>query len=259
MPNTITAYNTFNANTKAKSSEVNTNFSNHRGHLIPIDPNTAAAGASNTYDNGTYEHHWRSGYFGTSVELLGLTSTSDVSILNYGNTTGAIEIQVNSLTAMVKNAEYNTTTVGIGGIAMTKNITRFSSTNSGAFINHTLTISLSGKRPVVFEILPEFSTYADSATTRFTSGNTLSSYSIKIEASSNVTTSSNDIFASANHRVFQVRDDQIAGGGKEIYKFLLSVVSASTYTFHLTATAAWDTTTSTFPAIFNYRMLVYEL
>jgi hypothetical protein len=67
---TVTSYNTFIANTRAKSSEVNTNFSIYRGHNLPIDPNNPAA-IDNTYDLGSTEYRWRSGYFGTSLFVGG--------------------------------------------------------------------------------------------------------------------------------------------------------------------------------------------
>lgn len=59
---TITSYYSFSAGTRAKSSQVNANLLNHRGHVIPIDPNTATA-ANNTYDVGSSDHQWRDGYF----------------------------------------------------------------------------------------------------------------------------------------------------------------------------------------------------
>lgn len=72
---TITNFYTFVAGDKARSAEVNTNFSNFRGHSIPIDPNTEAA-AGNTYDLGSSEHRWRD-YYGESVNLEGSTSTTN--------------------------------------------------------------------------------------------------------------------------------------------------------------------------------------
>lgn len=75
MPNTILSYHVFQAKTKARASEVNTNFSNYRGTLIPIDPNTAAA-AGNTYDLGSTEYRWNVSYVNT-LNLRGATSTSN--------------------------------------------------------------------------------------------------------------------------------------------------------------------------------------
>lgn len=56
---TITSSDFFSfvAKTRAKASQVNTNFSMFRGHLIPFDPNTIAA-ADATYDLGASDHRW---------------------------------------------------------------------------------------------------------------------------------------------------------------------------------------------------------
>lgn len=64
MPSTatITAFHSFTALTRIKSAEVNTNFSNFRGHLLPVDPNTATAGAVSTWDLGDSTHNWRRTY-----------------------------------------------------------------------------------------------------------------------------------------------------------------------------------------------------
>lgn len=61
MPTTITTYNVFAAGTKARASEVNQNFSNYRGTLIPISESNAEA-EGNTHDLGTLEHQWRNLY-----------------------------------------------------------------------------------------------------------------------------------------------------------------------------------------------------
>lgn len=88
MPSTatITAFYTFSANTKARASQVNTNFSAFRGHMFAIDPNTIA-GANNTYDLGSTEYRWREGYF-RSIDLLS-TTTTGAALSMSGVTTGA--------------------------------------------------------------------------------------------------------------------------------------------------------------------------
>lgn len=63
MSNTISSYHTFVAGTKAKAAEVNTNFGNHRGHRVPIAPDTQTA-SDNTYDLGSTEYRWRRIYLG---------------------------------------------------------------------------------------------------------------------------------------------------------------------------------------------------
>lgn len=61
MPETITSYTTFNPGTKAKSQEVNQNFSNHRGSILPIDPTTAAA-VPNAYNVGSSEYPFKKAF-----------------------------------------------------------------------------------------------------------------------------------------------------------------------------------------------------
>ena len=61
MPSTITAYKTFAADTKARASEVNTNFSNYRGISLPIEESTVSA-SHLVHGLGTSEHRWGSSY-----------------------------------------------------------------------------------------------------------------------------------------------------------------------------------------------------
>lgn len=58
---TITSFYSFAALTRIKSAEVNANFSNYRGHIIPIDPNTAL-GSDLTYDLGSSDYRWNNIY-----------------------------------------------------------------------------------------------------------------------------------------------------------------------------------------------------
>lgn len=77
MPSTatITAFYSFTANTKARSSQVNDNFSIFRGHLLPIDPNTQTA-INNTYDLGSSEYYFRTGYIKTLYQAPTDATTS---------------------------------------------------------------------------------------------------------------------------------------------------------------------------------------
>lgn len=59
MANTITNYYTFVANTPARASEVNNNFLNHRGDLVPINDDSVSA-SDNTHVLGSSEHRWAS-------------------------------------------------------------------------------------------------------------------------------------------------------------------------------------------------------
>jgi hypothetical protein len=68
MPATISAYHTFIANTRAKASENNRNFSNYRGTLLPISEDTSTA-SDNSHDFGSTDHRWRAGYIGEQIVL----------------------------------------------------------------------------------------------------------------------------------------------------------------------------------------------
>lgn len=59
---TITNFYSFSPNTRARASQVNTNFSAFRGHLIPIEPNTLAA-SDGVHSVGSPDHKWEYGYF----------------------------------------------------------------------------------------------------------------------------------------------------------------------------------------------------
>lgn len=61
--NTITAFYSFTAGSKAKASEVGSNFNTFRGHIIPVDP-TVAALSNNNYDLGATDYVWRRLYLG---------------------------------------------------------------------------------------------------------------------------------------------------------------------------------------------------
>jgi len=70
LPTTITTYNSFVAGTKARASEVNVNFSNHRGNLFPIEEATATA-SHNTHDLGSLTHQWENLYLHQSPYVNG--------------------------------------------------------------------------------------------------------------------------------------------------------------------------------------------
>lgn len=86
---TITAFYSFSANTKARANQVNNNFSAYRGHIIAIDPNTATAATTETYDLGSTEYRWRTGYF-REVDFKSNTSTGNTVVIKGSD--GAFEI-----------------------------------------------------------------------------------------------------------------------------------------------------------------------
>jgi hypothetical protein len=63
------------AGTRARAQHVNTNFDNFRGHLIPINADTATASDA-THDLGSSEHRWRSIYLSNSPFINGVQSGS---------------------------------------------------------------------------------------------------------------------------------------------------------------------------------------
>lgn len=96
MPSTITSFYTFTRGV-CVASEMNTNFSNFRGDLVPIEEDTAAA-SNESHDLGTPSHYWSDLYV-NNIYLKGSTSTTDVSILPRTDlTTGGLEIKFGSNT-----------------------------------------------------------------------------------------------------------------------------------------------------------------
>jgi hypothetical protein len=97
MPNTITEFNVFTPGTKARSNQVNTNFTNYRGTILPINSDTASA-SHLTHDLGSAEHRWKTAFCQT-VDLSGSTTTSSPQITNDSSTiTGAFKFELNSAT-----------------------------------------------------------------------------------------------------------------------------------------------------------------
>jgi hypothetical protein len=93
MPNTITTYYTFQPGTKARSSQVNTNFSNYRGDLLPINENTISA-SNHTHNVGGPDHYWNYGYF-DQIDLR--TSTTTATVIISGDTSatlGAFKVEI---------------------------------------------------------------------------------------------------------------------------------------------------------------------
>jgi hypothetical protein len=95
MPDTVTTYNVFVPGTKARSNEVNQNFNNYRGHLLPINELTATA-SDLTHDLGSASHRWRTLY----AEKINLeSSTSTAGLVFEGDTSataGAFSWQIGS-------------------------------------------------------------------------------------------------------------------------------------------------------------------
>lgn len=116
MPSTITTYYTFQPATKARASQVNTNFSNYRGDVLPINENTASA-SDNVHYLGGPDHYWAGAYFG---QIDFRTSTTTATLILKGdttNTTGAFLFQIEG----VNKAQVLTDGLVLAGATTTAN------------------------------------------------------------------------------------------------------------------------------------------
>ena len=177
MPSTatITTFYTFTANTKARATHANTNFSNFRGHNIPINADTATA-SDLTHDLGSSDHRWRSAYL-QDIYLRSSTTTADVLIKgNTGVATGQYRVEIGASVASFEvNADGTLFKIGsttkfevdTDGIKTASNRTTnkaVSSGDTGVFsgnnttytdiTNLTVDISLTGTRPVLVGLMP---------------------------------------------------------------------------------------------------------
>ncbi len=115
---TITAFYSFSPNTRARASEVQANFDNFRGHIIPVEPLTITS-ADITYDIGSDEHRWRYGYFKT-IDFDRSTSTASATIEADVNTnTGEMVFKLNG----VEKGRLN-----VGGFAFPTRLINFAGT-----------------------------------------------------------------------------------------------------------------------------------
>jgi hypothetical protein len=122
---TITAFYTFLPGKKAFTSKMNSNFAIFRGHIIPVDPNTATAASNNTYDLGSDESRWSTVYLGK----LDLSLTSTTELIFEATTAGGYRFNANSVTGFyIDTSGYHgtnitpspgaTITAGIMGLAI---------------------------------------------------------------------------------------------------------------------------------------------
>lgn len=101
---TITSFYSFAARTVIASSEMNTNFSVFRGHILPVTTDTATA-SNNTYDLGSSEYAWRMIYcngitFGTAASALTNWNKYSVSYTNLQGATATNFFELFSSPAM---------------------------------------------------------------------------------------------------------------------------------------------------------------
>lgn len=123
MPDTITSFTTFVAATKALASEVNTNFSNFRGNLLPINADSASA-SHITHNLGSEEHRWHF-LFSEGVNFRGNSQGSNWTVEGDTTTKSLLFSTGDGTTRFVLNAvrsnitqtgAINISTLGSAGI-----------------------------------------------------------------------------------------------------------------------------------------------
>ncbi len=156
MPNTatITSFYTFVKNSRARASNVNSNFDTLRGHLISIDPNTSSASFSKEYDLGSTEYRFRTAYL--NKLNLSLTTTSDLTLecstsgtYDFKNNTTTV-FQINSIGfSGIDNTPFSglTSSCAIGGMAISSLLNVTYTGTSTHIPGSTCTIQTNG-RPV---------------------------------------------------------------------------------------------------------------
>ena len=173
---TITAFYVFQVKDRMRIGNTNGNFSNYRGHIIPIDPNTSTAATSRFYDLGSTDYRWRTTY----AAKIDVSLTSTVSATIEANTSGEYKFITSETSTffVLKDSGFvgynylpiaeNTTTALTSGIAVSSNI-NLSTVTAGLVVGSTCTITTNG-RPVIISISP-----SSDATTATSQGITISS------------------------------------------------------------------------------------
>lgn len=235
---TITTFYSFTQNTRARASEVNTNFSIFRGHIIPVDPNTST-GSNLTYSLGSSEWRWLSGYF-DSV-FLGRTTTSwQIADDTTTSATNKLVFKSNGTNAFVISANPGITiTASIGQIARSLTITasRVIDPTAAHVANSTITLSTIG-RPVILNLIPVTSASSIAA---ILIGNNASSNSMFLDVSlvrSGTTISSHRFGPGSDNNYFN--DSWYVPGSLVSF---IDVPSSGTYNYYLSWKMSGSTNT----------------
>lgn len=129
MPTTISSYHSFVSGGLIKSSEVNTNFLNHRGTQLPISESTAVA-ENITHDLGTTEYRWANTY--TDKIYLGQSTTS-WAIQDDTTSVGDLVFKLNGSTvARIDSGGFVVSAAG--SLGLTSASSTFSITTSDDFV-----------------------------------------------------------------------------------------------------------------------------
>jgi hypothetical protein len=165
MPSTatITSFYVFSAKERPRIGLMNGNFNTFRGHLIPIDPNTATAAASGLYDLGSTEYRFRNSY--VSKPDVSVTSTTALTLeavtageFHFKNA-GTPGLQLTSIGFVgynVRACAGITTTAQISDVAASAAI-NVSLSTTGNVTGSTCTLSTNG-RPVLLCLVPDINT-----------------------------------------------------------------------------------------------------
>lgn len=265
MPSTstITAFYTFTADTRAYSAEVNYNFTNFRGHTLPVDPTTAAA-SHVAYDVGSSTYRWRVGYF----KNVDLSATTTVSSIMAGLTTGGVELQIAGTSAFKVTdsgfAGYNANTFGatltaaIGQVALSGEINTYVTTTGHILVGGTATISTNGRPVRVFLQRTAGGGYTPTCGWRTT---TITGYEPRIDLSFAV----NGTLASAPMRLARafVNEASPAAVGHDLYSYISPEVFStflflSAGTYNLSVHVA-GVSTNAYAVLFETKLVAYEL
>lgn len=243
MPETITSYYTFTANTRAKAAEVGGNFSNYRGTYLPIRTDTATA-ADDTYNLGNDSYRFDTAFVRT-IDFRTSTATSTLELEgDTSNTTGAFKFKIEGVTkatidttgithnSLVARSAV-TTTAALGQLAMRDfNSGSISTTGASevALTGSTCTVTTNG-RPVLIGIMPSATSTSGILFQCTTNSTYAVSAAIKIHRDSTTITSSAVAFI-MNHTTTALN----AGGSSNFQIpasiFSIDPVVAGTYNYH---------------------------
>jgi len=237
MPNTITAYVGFTAATKAKSGEVNANFSNHRGTLVPIEENTAAA-SNFSHDLGATDHFWRTGYLQTLNIALTSTALAPITVdtagalhLGTANTSAGAIVGDDGLTlTSFKLISSFTTAAGVREFASAFNASL--SLTTSTVTAASITLDISNHRPIMVGF------YYDARTWTTTMSTTLPGFIISPATLGGHLTTARRNAAGEDVSLMWDRDDNdlsvftgIKTNSNYIFDFVTNTITV-TYTFY---------------------------
>lgn len=94
MPETITTFHDFVPGTPARANQVDENFANYRGTILPVNTNTASA-SNLTHNLGAADHRWNM-FYGSALDLGNTTTANPIQLRS--TTVNSLVIQISSTT-----------------------------------------------------------------------------------------------------------------------------------------------------------------